>query len=139
VAACLETQTHYLDITGEVSVFEALQQQDEAARAAGIMLLPGAGFDVVPSDCLALYLKQQLPSATHLTLAFRSPFFSGGTLATALEHLGQGSLIRRDGALVQGEPGAGLEIDFGDGPVPVVGLSWYTQYRGVCGARREDW
>jgi short subunit dehydrogenase-like uncharacterized protein len=66
--ACLRTGTHYLDITGEIDVFEALAQRDEEARKAGIMLLPGAGFDVVPSDCLALHLKQKLPDATDLKI-----------------------------------------------------------------------
>lgn len=124
VQSCLTSGTHYLDITGEISVFTALLQQDSQARAAGVMLLPGVGFDVVPSDCLALYLKQQLPSATQLRLAFRTPFFSGGTLATALEHLEQASLIRRDGRLVPVPPGLSCTVDFGGGPVRVNPLSW---------------
>lgn len=124
VQACLDSRTHYLDITGEVSVFEVLRQQDSKARAAGVMLLPGVGFDVVPSDCLALYLKQQLPSATHLRLAFRTAFFSGGTLATALEHLGQASLIRRDGELMPAPPGLSCTVDFGGGPVRLKPLTW---------------
>jgi short subunit dehydrogenase-like uncharacterized protein len=85
---------------------------------------PAAGFDVVPSDCLALYLKQQLPSATHLRLAFRTPFVSGGTLATALEHLGQAPLIRRDGRLVPAPPGLSCTVDFGSGLVRATPLSW---------------
>ncbi len=67
--ACLRTRTHYLDITGEIGVFEALSAQSREAEAAGIMLLPGAGFGVVPSDCLAAHLKRRLPTATHLALA----------------------------------------------------------------------
>ena len=61
--ACLRTGTHYLDITGEIDVFEALAARDMEAKKAGIMLLPGVGFDVVPSDCLALHLKQRMPDA----------------------------------------------------------------------------
>jgi short subunit dehydrogenase-like uncharacterized protein len=61
--ACLRMGAHYLDITGEIDVFEALAQRDAEARKAGIMMLPGVGFDVVPSDCLALHLKQRLPDA----------------------------------------------------------------------------
>ncbi|MBP7688860.1 MAG: saccharopine dehydrogenase NADP-binding domain-containing protein, partial [Thermoflexales bacterium] len=71
IDACLRTRTHYLDITGEIAVFEAAAARDLEAQAAGIMLLPGAGFDVVPTDCTAAYLKAQLPAATHLALAFR--------------------------------------------------------------------
>src|SRR5690606_20333877 len=68
--ACLETQTHYTDITGEWQVFELLAGYDEAAKQAGIQIMPGTGFDVVPSDCLSLHLKKRLPAATHLQLAF---------------------------------------------------------------------
>jgi len=70
VEACLETKTNYTDISGEFTVFEMLAAYDAKAKAAGIMIAPGIGFDVVPSDCLALHLKNRLPSATHLQLAF---------------------------------------------------------------------
>ena len=69
--ACLRSGRHYLDITGEIAVFEALAARDRQARDAGVMLLPGVGFDVVPSDCLAVHLKRRLPGATQLTLAFQ--------------------------------------------------------------------
>ena len=72
VDACLRTGRHYLDITGEIAVFEALAAQDAEAKKAGVMFLPGIGFDVVPSDCLAAHLKHRLPEATHLTLAISS-------------------------------------------------------------------
>src|SRR5262249_57939396 len=68
--ACLRAGVHYLDITGEVAVFEALAARDAEAKAAGVMLLPGAGFDVVPSDCLAAHLKRRLPPAARLALGF---------------------------------------------------------------------
>ena len=64
VDACLRTGTHYLDITGELMEHEALAGRDAEAQAAGVMLLPSVGFDVVPSDCLAAHLKRRLPSAT---------------------------------------------------------------------------
>ncbi len=69
VEACLRTGTHYLDITGEYPVFEALAARDGEARAAGIMVLPGAGFDVVPSDCLGAHVARRLPGAQRLALA----------------------------------------------------------------------
>src|SRR5579883_708222 len=72
VDACLRTKVHYLDITGEVQVFEACAARDAQARAAGVMVMPGVGFDVVPSDCLAAHLKRRLPSATSLALGFLS-------------------------------------------------------------------
>ncbi len=66
--ACLRTKRHYVDISGEIVGFEALAGMDARAKAAGIMLLPGGGFDVVPSDCLSAHLKQRLPSASQLRL-----------------------------------------------------------------------
>jgi short subunit dehydrogenase-like uncharacterized protein len=100
-SACLRTRTHYLDITGEIAVFEALAARDAEARDAGVMLLPGAGFDVVPSDCLAVHLKRRLPSATHLALAFQgSGGMSRGTANTAAENLARGGMVRRNGRLM---------------------------------------
>lgn len=102
VEACLRTGRHYLDITGEIAVFEQMAQHDEAAQSAGIMIMPGVGFDVVPSDCLALYLKNLLPTATHLTLAFCGlGGISHGTQSTMLMNAGRGGAIRKNGEIVQ--------------------------------------
>jgi short subunit dehydrogenase-like uncharacterized protein len=132
VEACLRGRVHYLDITGETSVFEALWARDAEARSAGVMLLPGAGFDVVPSDCLAAHLAARLPSATHLRLAFQAGTMSRGTALTAIEGVGQGGLVRRDGALVRVPAAhATIEVDFGDGPVGAVAIPWgdvFTAY-----------
>ena len=72
IAACLRAHAHYLDITGEISVFEHAMEQDAMARAAGIVVCPGVGFDVIPTDCLAATLKAALPDATHLALGEES-------------------------------------------------------------------
>jgi short subunit dehydrogenase-like uncharacterized protein len=124
--ACLRNAVHYLDVTGEVAVFEALAALDAQAQAAGVMLLPGAGFDVVPSDCLAAHLKRQLPSATKLVLAITAlGRVSRGTATTILENLGRGCLVRKAGALTQ-VPAAWKtrRIDFGDGPVKAFTIPW---------------
>ncbi len=100
VDACLATGTHYLDVTGEIDVFEAIFRRDADARGAGVTLLPGAGFDVVPTDCLAAMLVERLPSATHLELAFRAGgSTSPGTAKTAVEGLALGGRARIDGQL----------------------------------------
>lgn len=72
IAGCLRQGVHYLDITGEIPVYEGLYTQDGAAQEQGILIMPAVGFDVVPTDCLAVYLKEKLPTATHLTLGFRT-------------------------------------------------------------------
>jgi short subunit dehydrogenase-like uncharacterized protein len=82
VDGCLRTGTHYLDITGEIPVYEALAARDTESKSRGAMLLPGVGFDVVPTDCLALHLKQRLPSATRVTLAFHSRFTAKAQLVS---------------------------------------------------------
>ncbi|MDQ2049256.1 saccharopine dehydrogenase NADP-binding domain-containing protein [Natronolimnohabitans sp. A-GB9] len=126
VEACLETGTDYLDITGEFQVFERLRQRDDAARDAGITLLPGVGFDVVPTDCLAAFLHDQLPSATDLSLAIdASGSLSRGTARTLVEHLGDDGVVRRNGRLISVPPGFRTrEIDFGDGPEHAVTIPW---------------
>ena len=100
VEACLATDTHYLDITGEYQVFDLVQGYSDVAKDKRIMLMPGAGFDVVPSDCLASYLKSQLPTAINLQLAFMSKGgrLSRGTTKTMIENLGEPQAVRRDGS-----------------------------------------
>jgi len=125
--ACLVTRRHYVDITGEIPGFEALAQLDDDAKRAGIMLLPGAGFDVVPTDCLAMHLKKRLLSATQLRLYIRGVRggVSRGTARSAIENMHRGGMIRKDKELVQVPPAwKVLEVDFGRGPVPVVSIGW---------------
>lgn len=103
VEACLAGGVHYLDITGEIPVFEAIFARDAEARQRDVALLPGAGFDVVPTDCLAASLVEALPDADRLILAI-APGGSGpssGTARTIVEALGRGGAIRRDGRLVR--------------------------------------
>ena len=126
VEACLRTRRHYLDITGEIAVFEAMARRDEKAKDAGIMIMPGVGFDVVPSDCLALHLKNQLPIATHLTLAFYGlGRISHGTQATMTMNVGKGGAIRKNGEITS-VPAAWKtrEIDFGEVQKTGVTIPW---------------
>ncbi len=126
VEACLRTGKHYLDITGEIAVFEAMARRDEQAKEAGIMIMSGVGFDVVPSDCLALHLKNRLPSATNLTLAFYGlGKISHGTQATMTLNVGRGGAIRKDGEIVN-VPAAWRtrEIDFGEFTKIGVTIPW---------------
>jgi short subunit dehydrogenase-like uncharacterized protein len=100
IEACLKTGCHYLDITGEVSVFSNAYRQSDEARHADIVLMPGVGFDVVPTDCLAATLVNALPSATKLTLAFEAGSqMSPGTAKTSVEGLAGGGCVRKEGKL----------------------------------------
>jgi short subunit dehydrogenase-like uncharacterized protein len=125
--ACLVTRRHYLDISGEIFGFEALAKLDEDAKRADIMLLPGAGFDVVPTDCLAMHLQKRLLSATHLRLYIRSVRggFSRGTARSAIENMQRGGMTRREKELVPVPPAWQVrEVDFGRGPVKVASVGW---------------
>jgi short subunit dehydrogenase-like uncharacterized protein len=122
----MKAGVHYLDITGEVAVFEGLAARSAAAREAGVMLLPGVGFDVVPSDCLAAHLKRRLPSATRLALGFQAlGRVSRGTATTMAENVHRGGLVRQDGMLRR-VPAAWKTrvIDFGTGPVKAITIPW---------------
>ena len=125
--ACIRTKRHYVDISGEIEGFEALVKMSDDAKKANIMLLPGGGFDVVPSDCLAAYLKGRLPTATHFRLFIRGVGggVSRGTARSGAENMHRQGRIRKAGKIVQVPPAwQVLEQDFGRGPVKVVSIGW---------------
>lgn len=126
VDACLDTATHYVDITGEIDVFEEIYARDDEAQQAGVVLLPGGGFDVVPTDCLAASLAARLPDAEELELAFTlGGGISPGTLKTALEGAGAGGRSRIDGALRNVQLAHRSTIaDFPSGPKRVTSIPW---------------
>lgn len=124
--ACLAARTHYLDITGEIGVFEACFHRDADARDSECVVMPGVGMDVVPTDCLALALKEALPDATHLELGIASDGGpSGGTTRTMVEGLPHGSAVREDGKLQKRPAGWDpREIAFADRPRHCVAIPW---------------
>ena len=126
IAACLAQGVHYLDINGEWRILEAMGQRDAEFAAAGIMVMPSVGTDVVPSDCLAVHLKQRLPAAVKLELSIRAmERLSRGTINTFVESLGRPSLVRRQGRLQEVPSGADQRIVDVDGQrVRMLGLPW---------------
>ncbi|WP_444945397.1 saccharopine dehydrogenase family protein [Microbulbifer sp. VTAC004] len=124
--ACIRSKTHYQDITGEIAVYEAAHSLGAEAEAAGVVLCPGTGFDVVPTDCLAAALHKKMPSATHLALGFDSDSgLSPGTAKTSIESLGVGGAIRRKGKIeTVGHGQLTREIDFGRGSKFAVSIPW---------------
>jgi short subunit dehydrogenase-like uncharacterized protein len=124
--ACLVSHVHYLDITGEIDVFELAHSLSDKAHRAHIVLCPGVGFDVVPTDSVAAKLKASLPDATHLALAFESrgrP--SVGTAKTAVEYLRSGGCVRKDGVLVREALAQRTRrIDLGEGERNAVSIPW---------------
>ncbi len=126
MAACLQRGLHYFDVTGEISVFQAAHKLHEAALKAAVILCPGVGFDIVPTDCLAALLKQELPDATHLELAFDfGTLPSMGTTRTAIQGIGDGCLIRENRALKSVGLGySTIKVPFAGTDLWAVSLPW---------------
>ncbi|HWJ05465.1 MAG TPA: saccharopine dehydrogenase NADP-binding domain-containing protein [Steroidobacteraceae bacterium] len=126
VRACLRHRVHYVDITGEIDVLEAVHAHDAEARAAQVVLCPAAGFDVVPTDCLAARLHAELPDATVLALGFASAGRpSRGTLKTSIANLARGGRIRSAGRIVPvAHAFRERDIDLGEGVRSAVTIPW---------------
>ena len=126
VEACIQAGTHYLDITGEIDVFEQVRRANGDALKAGVVLCPGVGFDVVPTDCVAAALKEALPDAVELRLGFDTTVsISPGTMRTTLESAPDGGRIRRNGQLLHVPLAHEVRrIDFGRGERLAVAVPW---------------
>lgn len=119
--ACLAARVHYLDITGEIDVFEACASRDREAKEDGIMVMPGVGFDVVPSDCLIAHMKELLPDAIEVTVAIsKLGTLSRGTAKTTIESIAMLSRARRAGQIVPLDAPPRRDFDFGSGPKGIV-------------------
>lgn len=140
VQACLEVGAHYLDITGEISVYEMLFALDAQAKEAGIAILPGVGFDIVPSDCLAKYVSAQCPDATQLEVVISALNITddeigmtAGTLKSLIEMLPSGGKIRRGGVLMPIEMGRlSKRVQMPHGEFSAMAIPWgdvSTAYR----------
>lgn len=100
IRACLATHTHYVDISGEVDVLEATFGYDDVARKVGVALISGAGFDVIPSDCLAATVAARVPAIHQLTMGIEAlSSISAGTGKSLLEMLPHGLRWREGGQL----------------------------------------
>lgn len=133
VEACLAAGAHYIDITGEIPTFKTLYSYDKQARDHDSMVMPGVGFAVVASDCLAAHVVARLPGANNLNIGVsRSDIFSRGSARTMLELFDNGVAVRRNG-LIEKIPVASLEhqFDFGEGTRSALAVSWpdvFTAY-----------
>ncbi|MGB1286792.1 MAG: saccharopine dehydrogenase family protein, partial [Aggregatilineales bacterium] len=125
IKACLATKTHYLDITGELNVFEQSFSYDEAASKNGIVIISGVGFDVVPTDCMARYVAEQVPNATHLEIALAGfTGVSAGTSKSFLEMMPNGTKARRNGQLETVPAGKNTRVSFPFGKSAALAIPW---------------
>lgn len=129
--ACIGAGAHYLDITGEIPVFETAFALDAAAQAGGVLIMSGVGFDIVPSDCLCKYVAEKLPDAVRLEVVIAA--LSGGsemgatagTLKSMLEIMPTGGRVRRGGALLPYDLGAGGQMfRFAEGERRAIPIPW---------------
>ncbi|WP_017327312.1 trans-acting enoyl reductase family protein [Synechococcus sp. PCC 7336] len=112
IAACLAARCHYIDIAGEVDEMRSAFTFGPEAKRAGIMLMPGAGFGVVPTDIAAYMAKELLPKASKLTILYATEGgASRGTLKTVLKNINQPGVRKVNGEWVIAHP-AESSMDF---------------------------
>jgi len=124
--ACLAAGVHYLDLSAGVDEIEMAAARHAEARARGVMVLPGVGFDVVPSDCLAAHVAHRLPGAEHLSLGISGLVrATRGSAKAFAEYAGRPVIVRRRGTITS-VPSGSLErtFDFGNGPRSACAVSW---------------
>lgn len=120
--ACIESGTDYLDITAEINVYRLAEQ---LGAEAGVMLLPGVGWDVVPTDCLAMHVASRVRQPQSLQIALQVPgAMSRGSAMSVGEIMGAGVMTRIDGQLLATPDAQPQHLDFGDGPTLCAPLSF---------------
>lgn len=123
--ACIKAGVDYLDITAEINVYRLAERLGAEAVAAQVMLLPGVGWDVVPTDSLAVNVAQRVAKPLALSIALQVPgSMSRGSAMSVSEIIGAGVLARVDGELVATPDAQPRHFDFGEGPVLCVPLSF---------------
>ena len=121
VAACADTGTDYLDLTGEPEFVDLTYLKHQArALTTGARLVHACGFDSVPHDLGAQFTVDQLPEGAPVTVrgyVRMQGTFSGGTAASALEVMGrmrQGRAVQDIRRQVEPEPdGRSVTVDVG--------------------------
>jgi short subunit dehydrogenase-like uncharacterized protein len=134
VQACLKAGVNYLDITGEVPVFEQNFKYNDRAIEKEIAIISGVGFDVIPTDCMVKYLSEKILNPIELEIGIAGESgLSPGTLKTMIESLPTGPLIRKNGQLIKiSHEKKNREIKFLDKVRMVIPVTWgdlATAYR----------
>jgi short subunit dehydrogenase-like uncharacterized protein len=126
IEACLQKGVHYLDVTGEAPVIDAASKRDGEAKQRGVMIMPAVGFDVVPSDCLALHVARRVTAPTRLFIGLSGlDLMTRGSAKTIILQLGDPVWVRRRGVL-EGVPAGTLTrlFDYGLGPRNSIAVTW---------------
>jgi short subunit dehydrogenase-like uncharacterized protein len=114
--ACIQFKVHYFDITAEVDIYRLAETKDAAAKAAGIMLLSGAGLFAI-YDPLVVHTAKRVKNPVALRAAFKySGGFTPGSVASSANIIGAGILVRKDGEIKKLNEAASAAFDLGAGP-----------------------
>lgn len=113
IQACIAAGASYLDITGEYDIFEYVHDgkslDSDAIAKKDLVIMPGVGYDVVPTDCMISLLAQEFrkrypneePHEIKVAMAMLGKSgASHGTMKTVVAGMGQGIMSRVDGRLV---------------------------------------
>jgi len=112
----LRNGVHYLDIAAELDSYHLAETLDDAARAAGVMLLPGSGGSVAMLGSLAGFAANKGAEPRKISIALHvTGAMSRGSAISASQNLTTRTLARVNGALVDREPMALMDFDFGKG------------------------
>ena len=91
VDACVRLGTDYVDINGEVGWHKSMiERYDAAARKNGVVQVPSAGFDSIPSDLGAHWMASRVqrefgePARRVTSYVALAGGFSGGTVASGI-------------------------------------------------------
>lgn len=123
--ACIRAGVDYLDITAEINVYRLAEQLGTQAAQAGIMLLPGVGWDVVPTDCLAMHVARRVHNPQTLSVALQvAGAMSRGSAMSVSEIISAGLMARVDGELLATPDTQPRHFDFGQGPALCAPLSF---------------
>jgi short subunit dehydrogenase-like uncharacterized protein len=117
--ACIDAGAHYLDIGNELQVFLSLYGLHPRAEKAKVTLIPGVGFGVVATNCLARYVTEKVGGAVRLEVASKAAIAEQGPGAAAArrENLPYGGWVRKAGQLQANPLGAGMTtLSLPDGP-----------------------
>lgn len=117
--AAIGAGVHYLDIAAELDSYRLAEMLDDAAQAAGVMLLPGSGGSVAMLGCLASHAAARVDKPQKVAIALHvAGSMSRGSATSARRSLVAETLRLCGGRLVPCPAGETASFNFGEGPVP---------------------
>jgi short subunit dehydrogenase-like uncharacterized protein len=116
--ASLRNGIHYLDTAAELDSYHLAEDLDDAAKAAGIMLMPGGGGSVAMLGSLAGHAVATVRDPRKIRIALHvAGGLSRGSAISAMENVTTRTLARIGGKLVNAPADGIRKFDFGKGGV----------------------